>query len=1062
MATDKKMQKYEVPLDGKLNTWDDPAKIGTKFQQLTNLRYTETHPKGVGGMTKINSANIMDATYLKTRSAFHYNKDQPQESHVLVEAFNTGLTASQILDNKAVIPAVGDFEAIEVYTPTMHVADPKAGRFSAAPDGDMAYCNGEESCVWGGNEREVGAFFTDTAAVTTAMTTPKDYTDKVRNTLATADEVAVVGGGNDTFTELLLPFDTNFTDVSSNTFAVATEGGGIAISTAQKKFGAASCFFDGTDDYLGYTDNAVFHMAAGVACIDFWIRPGGSPAIAQDGIFSHRTNATDKVEMTYFSHDVYFSLTVGGVLFSLHTTGDKVPENTWTHIAVIRGWGGNVNDWALCINGVAIDTDTNAIVWGDFTGEFEIGRHYNEPLTAYQYFGSGGDTGWIDDFRVSKASPRWTSDFIPPINAYSATYNYFIVGSVRPLQGIKLYVASGNGNTEAAPTLTGTYWNGSSWTALGTFVDNTVGLATTGTLTWDSTVDTAKQRYLEGLQLYFYQFVLSAGQADIYYATVDAPFQEVVDIWDGMPRSIDSFQVYLVNKYKDSTLNVRENNYVSLNDGTFVELDALATATDHLICGFVERITGISFTFVSGHVNTTAATVATVSYWDGSAWVSVGVLNDGTLGNAISFGKTGVISWNQVGSENEFTKAISNDAQLYYYRIAFSANLSADVQVYYISGIPIQKKISAYEFPMYANDRLWLCNDAKGKVNSAICSSLESSSVFNGDDSVEYEFGDQTSLIGGAWLYSQFGSSLYSVTLFLKYSEMWALVGSDPEGWIKYRVSAVVGCAAPETLKVIDLGPETAQTLNRNVVIWQGSDGIYMSDGRSPILISKDIQDKFDKRKTGSINTSKIGDSQAVWDNDNKCYHWLWASGTSTTLNEEYVFDFNKQAWFNIDRTSTKDLQAAITVKDISGVSYNYGFIDTGYMERLEYGNSFDGQDIAHTLHFGDMVLANGSIVAETTVEHSCLIAIAKATTTSDITLTHYGDGATTGTSWTESPTKAGYRIIYPVEHRSLGSHIFHSVKITTSTNDETVGFEPLYFYMLYEITREHLRSWRE
>jgi len=105
-------------------------------------------------------------------------------------------------------------------------------------------------------------------------------------------------------------------------------------------------------------------------------------------------------------------------------------------------------------------------------------------------------------------------------------------------------------------------------------------------------------------------------------------------------------------------------------------------------------------------------------------------------------------------------------------------------------------------------------------------------------------------------------------------------------------------------------------------------------------------------------------------------------------------------------------------------------------------------------------MLAN-SIAIETSIRYSCLIATAKETTTSDITLTHYGDGYTTGTTWTESPTKADYRIIYPVESRTLGANIFHSIKITTSTDDETIGFEPLFFYILYEVIREHLRDWR-
>ena len=173
------------------------------------------------------------------------------------------------------------------------------------------------------------------------------------------------------------------------------------------------------------------------------------------------------------------------------------------------------------------------------------------------------------------------------------------------------------------------------------------------------------------------------------------------------------------------------------------------------------------------------------------------------------------------------------------------------------------------------------------------------------------------------------------------------------------------------------------------------------------------------------------------------------------------MFDFNKAAWFNIDRTATKDLQVGISVKSTAGIYYNYGFIDTGYMERLEYGNDFDSQDITHTLHFGDMALAEGSVSAETKIRSSCLIATAKTTTTSDITLTHYGDGSTSGTEWTESPTKANYRLIYPVESRTLGAAIFHSIKISTATDNETIGFEPLYFYMLYEVTREHLRDWR-
>ena len=104
----------DLPMSGKLML-HDAVSIGKNFQILKNLRYAGTHKRGVGGMTKINTA-IMNATYFKGRNLFHFNKFQPQESHVLTQAYNTGLTASQVLQNTAIIPAAGAFEATELWT----------------------------------------------------------------------------------------------------------------------------------------------------------------------------------------------------------------------------------------------------------------------------------------------------------------------------------------------------------------------------------------------------------------------------------------------------------------------------------------------------------------------------------------------------------------------------------------------------------------------------------------------------------------------------------------------------------------------------------------------------------------------------------------------------------------------------------------------------------------------------------------------------------------------------------------------------------------------------------
>ncbi len=67
------VRKVIVPLDGKLITAADPATIGRNFRSLINMRYGNSNPRSVGGMTKINATAL--TTYLKVRGAIHFRKN---------------------------------------------------------------------------------------------------------------------------------------------------------------------------------------------------------------------------------------------------------------------------------------------------------------------------------------------------------------------------------------------------------------------------------------------------------------------------------------------------------------------------------------------------------------------------------------------------------------------------------------------------------------------------------------------------------------------------------------------------------------------------------------------------------------------------------------------------------------------------------------------------------------------------------------------------------------------------------------------------------------------------
>jgi len=243
------------------------------------------------------------------------------------------------------------------------------------------------------------------------------------------------------------------------------------------------------------------------------------------------------------------------------------------------------------------------------------------------------------------------------------------------------------------------------------------------------------------------------------------------------------------------------------------------------------------------------------------------------------------------------------------------------------------------------------------------------------------------------------------------------------------------------TLNTINLHAEPGVGINRALAIWQGANGIYMSDGRAPIPIHGDIKEYFDPLDSRCIRASMIGDSVGFVDPVRQEYHWLFASGAAAAgINTELVYDIARNKWFEIDRTA--DLQCGVTVHDTGGNGYAYGFLDTGYMERLENGTTFDGTAIIHSVQFGDIPL--GGLAIETRLSKLRLITVAKTVTAENITCTHYADSSTTGTEKIMSPIKSGYRVAIPKFTEKLNGDLFHSFEFEITTNDENIGFEPL------------------
>ena len=86
-----------------------------------------------------------------------------------------------------------------------------------------------------------------------------------------------------------------------------------------------------------------------------------------------------------------------------------------------------------------------------------------------------------------------------------------------------------------------------------------------------------------------------------------------------------------------------------------------------------------------------------------------------------------------------------------------------------------------------------------------------------------------------------------------------------------------------------------------------------------------------------------------------------------------------------------------------------------------------------------------GSPMIESMIRKGKLTMAAKTTTTNNVSFSHYGDGSTTATITRDlSPNATGYSLAMPLKTEGLGPFTTHKMKMTMTTDDEVIGFEPL------------------
>ena len=217
---------------------------------------------------------------------------------------------------------------------------------------------------------------------------------------------------NDGNTLLLCHMDgsnnsTTITDSSSTVHSI-TANGNAKLDTAKQKFGATSCYFDGSGDYLSIPDHDNWNMSTTTNyTIEFWMYPtsnsgdrGWVSQIQDDNNGWYiRNTATGAAGLTMWE--------AGSATLNLGSSG-VFTNNSWQHVAMVK----EGNDYEFFRDGTSIHQSTDSSS-DTFSGVLAIGTVLRSSPQPFD--------GYIDELRISNVA-RYTTTFTPnEISAINAT-----------------------------------------------------------------------------------------------------------------------------------------------------------------------------------------------------------------------------------------------------------------------------------------------------------------------------------------------------------------------------------------------------------------------------------------------------------------------------------------------------------------------------------------------------------------------------------------------------------------------------------------------------------------
>jgi len=585
-----------------------------------------------------------------------------------------------------------------------------------------------------------------------------------------------------------------------------------------------------------------------------------------------------------------------------------------------------------------------------------------------------------------------------------------------PVKSITITVTAANGNASVASI----YYakNDKTWAEASGFSDGTASggatLAQSGTMSWTMPAD-IQPRYLYGSCGWWYQLRVSAAldaEVEISYITYDTEWQDIVNVWNGVVQYAVEVQVE-----GDSTWETHPAGAVDLDEIDSGKKIMIAT-TDPAEGIYIDP---------GATPNATGTAITSLKYWNGSSFVTVGTINDGTNGMS----NAGWITFpRQPAHPHQFG---TSQYHAYWYELIWDSEISADTVV----SIMFMPYFDITELGKSKTNCVWkdrACYTFNRWPAYIYVTQKDSPMVLNGSDYGILKAGDgrANAVVNAKRFHNELmvwqeekGVEGGCVTLFEGYS---------PTTFGKLVLSSKIGSMNAKSVAVVD-GVLTATATDETIktlAFFLSRYGVCVTDGRTISIISDDIRNYFDPTKDECIRRGYEAEMFLEHDTQDNVIRIGLVSGDSATVPNVFpVFDLVTKKW-GFD-TPAQELSCFANVAAGSGdtvIAQVAGGVDDGTVYQCNYGYNDVAIGIDASLTFE---ISDGGAVLN--LEE--LLLIAKAIESGNAILQIYTNNLADGSTAVPITAEVGSQVVrrhrIPIDRTSE----LVSVKIGNGKKDE-------------------------